>query len=227
MKNSPQIFIGFIFISLGLTLLLNQLGILSMFGLGMDEIFRSAFILFLMYIGITLLLKDKIVGATIFLTLGIAFLIQLVFNENIFFIFWPMILIIVGVSMLGSKKSPSKFANAISGITDEDNINENVTLWESNKKFTSQNFKGGNISCVLGGVDIDLSEIKLTENITIDINCVLGGVKIQFPKNCIIKSSGYPVMGGWDNKYMQQSEGDSHTINVTGNVILGGVELVN
>jgi predicted membrane protein len=51
-----------------------------------------------------------------------------------------------------------------------------------NEKVSTQNFKGGEVNCVFGSAEIDLTQAQLAEGVnTLDISAVFGGVTLYIP----------------------------------------------
>jgi predicted membrane protein len=62
------------------------------------------------------------------------------------------------------------------------NVDYTVVFTSRHQKFDHKEFSGGEITCVFGGVDFDLSEAQLTEGEhRLEINCVFGGVMLYLP----------------------------------------------
>ena len=79
---------------------------------------------------------------------GVSFLISQFTNISIFAIFWPLIIIAIGVSIL---LKPSKDNWSKSETFKDDSINQSLMMWGADWKVTSKNFKGGKIDVLLGG----------------------------------------------------------------------------
>ena len=70
---------------------------------------------------------------------------------------WPLVLIIIGISiMLRRRGSISRR----SGEMDDDFLDDISIFGGSEKSFTSQNFKGGKVTAIFGGSQIDFSSAK-------------------------------------------------------------------
>ncbi len=63
-----------------------------------------------------------------------------------------------------------------------------------------KDFKGAKITAVLGGIDLDLSDVSVSQDVTVYVTCVLGGADIRAPKNCRIVMRSQNFLGGSDNK---------------------------
>lgn len=63
-----------------------------------------------------------------------------------------------------------------------DYIRHNSVCGGSNEKINSQNFKGGEVNCIFGSAEIDLTNAQLAEGINIlEVSAVFGGVTLFIP----------------------------------------------
>lgn len=99
----------------------------------------------------------------------------------------------------------------------------------SSKFFISEAFKGGNITSIFGGNEINLSGCKLAagENI-IDVVAIFGGTTIIIPKEWNVIVDVFPIFGGFGTKGkrdpMMVVEKD-RVLRIKGIVIFGGGEI--
>src|SRR5206468_9406343 len=68
------------------------------------------------------------------------------------------------------------------------------------KVILSKNFKGGDITCFMGGAEIDLSQADIQGKIVIDTTAVFGGIKLIIPPNWDLKIEITAVFGGVEDK---------------------------
>jgi len=68
-------------------------------------------------------------------------------------------------------------------------------------KNTTGNLLGAHCLAILGGLEVDLSEAQINDEITISVTAILGGVDIYLPENVRVEcSDGASLLGGIDNK---------------------------
>ena len=95
---------------------------------------------------------------------------------------------------------------------------------ESNNQ--SQEFKGGKLSTILGGIELDLRGAKLYNNeVHIEVNAFLGGIEIHVPSDWRVEVSGTPMLGGMSNNTRLNSDPEAPILRVRYLAILGGVEI--
>jgi predicted membrane protein len=95
------------------------------------------------------------------------------------------------------------------------------------KVIVSKNFKGGDITCFMGGAEIDLTRSDIKNKVVMDITAVFGGVKIIIPPNWDLKIEITAVFGGVDDKRpvnLVKADPDKLLI-LDGAVVFGGIEI--
>lgn len=96
----------------------------------------------------------------------------------------------------------------------------------SNQIIYSKNLKGGEITAVFGGGDINLTQSDFEGQVVLDVTAIFGGVKIVVPPTWQIKSEVTAVFGGVDDKRTIYSAGEqaNKLVIIRGTVLFGGVE---
>ena len=101
----------------------------------------------------------------------------------------------------------------------------------SKRVVTSQDFQGGEVVAVFGGVELDLRQAGMTgDSAVVEINAIFGGVEIKIPRNWSAVVEGVGIFGGYaDNSYQPdpaQGPGVKQLI-VRGVAAFGGVDVKN
>jgi predicted membrane protein len=117
-----------------------------------------------------------------------------------FDLIWPLVLIGFGVTVLLRAIERKKCVTGAPGISNPD-----VSLWSVfsgvKRKIDSQDFKGGDIVAVFGGVNIDLRNAAIAgERAVIDLNLLFGGVDIRVPENWNVVMKGVAIFGAFEDK---------------------------
>lgn len=147
-------------------------------------------------------------------------------------LFWPVMLIGVGILVLLngsiSWSDDAKFRFKKSDINDIDKINDQHIFSGGEFHITSENFKGGSISAIMGGGNYNLRNAKLSPGIQIiDVSIVFGGIELQVPSDWDVKVEVTSIFGGFNNKnfsYSSTSELKGKLI-IRGLAIFGGGEI--
>jgi predicted membrane protein len=99
------------------------------------------------------------------------------------------------------------------------------------RRVVTQDFRGGTINAIFGGVELDLSHAVMQQpQAEIEINAIFGGVELRVPENWQVISSGQAIFGGYDDKTGsadQPEPGDpaKKILLLTGSVVFGGVDI--
>ena len=107
-------------------------------------------------------------------------------------------------------------------------IERNYVFGGGKEKIDAPDFKGGEINCVFGGLDLDLSDAQLAEGIhTLEINTVFGGVNIYVPTHWRVEIRQTRVFGSFEDRrnkpYFDVEENKTLVIIIS--AIFGGGEI--
>ena len=147
--------------------------------------------------------------------------------------FWPLMLIALGLFVFwGSlewKKKPRLSPREGDPRT---TLNEAVVFGGLERRMTSQDFQGGDVTAIFGGVELDLTEANIQANeATLAITAIFGGVELRIPPSWQIAFRGAPIFGGIEDKTRTARVDDPNsslkTLVITGAVIFGGLEIKN
>lgn len=218
---------GGMLILLGIALVLKNLNILPW---RLDNIIFSWQMLLIalgaiLYVG----KKEKTIGF-ILIAIGGGFLIPEIFQLSYRMerFFWPVILIIVGIVILRKRHDYSNL-NKIQGDQHSNYLNEMNILGGGERIITSQNFKGGKVTCVFGGCEINLANAKLSEGTNyLDIFTMFGGCVLIVPSDWDVKVEITSILGGFGDKrinpvtYLVEPRKE---LVIRGTALLGGGEI--
>lgn len=218
---------GIILVLLGIGFLLDQFNIISF-----NNIINIYWPIILIAIGLVGLLKEKsskMVNAIVVI-LGVLFQARNlgIIDINIFKLFWPVILIVTGINIIFSKNKGfhNAFDRSHDNISLEDQIDEFIVMGGVEINVGSQEFKGGKITTIIGGVELDLRDAKLYNNkATINIQTIMGGVEIYVPETWKIEHRGTPILGGFSSKKRYKTDKDAPVLNIEYTLVMGGVEV--
>ena len=144
---------------------------------------------------------------------------------SLFKFFFSIAIILFGISILTGRRWGNRSSVPVIDINHEDFLNEVVVFGPLFKMVKSENFKGGKVTMVFSGGELDLSQVKTTaKEIDLNIVTVFSGVKIIVPKNWKVITQGTAIVGGYNNK--TASTDSVVTLNLKGAAVFGGVEVV-
>jgi len=109
----------------------------------------------------------------------------------------------------------------------EDFIDSTSIFGGVKKNIISKNFKGGDITNIMGGSEIDLTQADIHGTVRIDLTQVFGGTKLIVPSNWQVKAQMAAIFGGVEDKRsIQNTALDPNKILVLdGTSIFGGIEI--
>jgi predicted membrane protein len=83
-------------------------------------------------------------------------------------------------------------ARASTGAT----VEESILFGNANARVVSTMFRGGKISCIFGGADVDLAGATLAPGThTLKVDCVFGGVPVRIPAGMAVTVAADGVLG--------------------------------
>ena len=220
-----KVIVGSFLILLGLGFFLEQTPLASI-GLSMGTVWS----IFWIVIGVVLLQKRKIFIGLLFTAWGILSFVGGFVHIDMGAWIFPLIVIAFGIRILFKSDSGISEGDVIGtaskGTTNQDYINESVVFGSLEKKYTSQEFKGGKIDCVFSGIKVDLRGIKLSKDAVLEVNAVFGGGEILVSDDIRVEANGTGVFGGWTNQF-GTSNTSKPTLKIKGTAVFGGVEVKN
>lgn len=231
--HSPAagIVFGAIVVLVGLSLLLNNLGIVDF-----RDIWRYWPVLLIVY-GVSRVFACKAVTSLIWGgAVALIGLLLLLDNLDIilfrFDYIWPLIVIAFGLSLLARAIDRKRFVAAASPPTSSDSVLNIVAVFGgSNRVVDNPDFRGGDIVSVFGGVRLDLRRAAITlDRVVLDVSAVFGGVEIRVPENWSVSTKGVGIFGGFDDKTLHPKPDANAKVPelvITGATVFGGMSVSN
>jgi Cell wall-active antibiotics response 4TMS YvqF len=241
--------IGVLFLIIGGVFMLRYLG------LGIPTWVFSWKII-LISIGLFIGLKDGFRGPTWIILVGIGsiFLLDNIFPDlDLNRLILPVIFIGIGLSLVfrpkrfintdqqgfGTGVSNKEYTSseriqtsANEGIIVQDKGTDNVlnivSIFANIRKIIlTKNFRGGEIVCIFGGAEINLSNADIQQSVYIETVNVFGGTKLYIPNNWEIKSEVVAIFGGVEDKrrFPSITVVPDRTLILKGFCMFGGLEI--
>ena len=145
-----------------------------------------------------------------------------VINISVWKIFWPVVLIAVGLMVVFSIGSGNR--KKYEKSTRDSSDNEKIAIFYGEESRVKGDYTGGSATAIFGGVDLDLRQAKIKDGAVIDIFTFCGGVSINLPDDVIVKNEVRGVLGGSEDKTVSKSSAKK-TIILRGECVLGGLEV--
>lgn len=214
-----QAVLGFFVVAVGVAALLGQLGVVDV---SLGEIFSTWWPLVIILIGLVALfaVPRAWVGPVFVIAVGVFFQLDSLglIQVEVWNVLWPIAIILVGLTLLTRLGSRGD---------DDETINSAVIWWGSEQRTRSQNFRGGSLSAIMGGIVLDLRQAGLPDRADISVFVLWGGVDIKVPPTWRVRVSGVPLLGGWDDKTQPPADPHAPELNVHVTSIMGGAEIKN
>jgi len=141
---------------------------------------------------------------------------------------WPLLLIGLGGLVLyraatgrRARSLSLKDEPASDGVVDITAILSGVE-----RRVTTQAFRGGEVTAIMGGCELDMRGASIEGEAVLDVFAVFGGISIKVPPDWTVVLHGTPILGGFDEK-TAAAPNDTKRLIVRGYVILGGLEVRN
>lgn len=192
----------------------------------------------------------------ILMAVGGFFMLQDVYPDNHFHRFiWPCVLILVGLLVMLRPRNhwheewqeewrknrlrwhyrhqnqvgtTQAFSSQKQGYSSEDFIDSTSIFGGVHRKVVSKNFRGGDITTLMGGTELDFTQADFTGTIRLDITTIMGGCKIIVPAGWEVRSHVTAVFAGFEDKRQQPLVvNPDKVLIIEGASIFGGIELKN
>ncbi|NCT95062.1 MAG: cell wall-active antibiotics response protein [Chitinophagaceae bacterium] len=228
---------GIVLVLVGAAILLKRMG----FGLP-DWLFDWPMILIL--VGIISGFRSQFKGLSwlIFLALGCFFMSDSIFeNMEARRYIWPISIIGIGLIFLSRPRRrnmqnpkncwPSDNASLVveeGDVSAEDYINSTTVFGGAKKIITSKNFKGGEITCFMGGSEVNLSQADINGHVYLEVTMVFGGTKLVIPPHWEVRSESVAVFAGIEDKRALQPGSifdPNKILIIRGTSVFGGIEI--
>lgn len=219
--------VGLIFLVIGVALILKNLHFLPYrFG---HYFFQWENILIVIG-GILLITKQNDKVGAILLGLGIFFSLDHWFNIYVgIWDLWPVVFVIAGVYIIRRNQKREDF-DPRQGTYDRDVIDDTAIFGGADRVYTTNNFKGGTLTAIFGGSNIDLTTCELAEgDSVVDVFYMFGGSKIRVPQDWDVHLNVTGIFGGMSDKrtLVDPNKNPTKTLYIKGLAIFGGAELTN
>jgi predicted membrane protein len=239
-RPSTVNFFGLLLIVLGVLWVLNNTGML-------DFQIRVWWPLILIVIGLLHLYhRHRIFDFFGYLMVGLGVIFLLSSNNIIdrheIWKYWPILLVILGISIVFNQRKgfTSKYIGkfdiksslgrhgGVSDVSSDDRLEEATIFGSITKRVITKDFKGGSVSVLFGGAEIDLRSAQLAEEgAVLDISAIFGGVELRIPDSWVVQTHPSAILGGIDAKYSNTQNNTGKRLVIKASTIFGGIEISN
>jgi hypothetical protein len=141
---------------------------------------------------------------------------------------WPLVMIALGGLVLYRSLGPGRVArtSGVAGAGADNVVDIVAVLGGFERRVSVPDFRGGEITAVMGGCALDLREASIVKEAVINVFTIWGGINIKVPPDWTVVLNGTPLMGGFSEKTVTPPDGSKRLV-ITGYAIMGGVEVRN
>jgi len=169
----------------------------------------------------------KVLGIILVSVGGLMLLDRFDIIDFSFWDLWPVFIILFGFSLLRGGRG--RFRWGAQADADMDSfVNGVAILGGFSRKNSSPDFRGGELTAVMGGCELDLRRAVIKgDDASVEIFAFWGGVVIRVPEDWAVAVKVVPIMGGVEDTSVPPKAGTSKRLNITGYAIMGGAEIKN
>jgi predicted membrane protein len=119
-------------------------------------------------------------------------------------------------------------SNGSAGVSSDAIISALAILGAVERRNNSQDFRGGSITAIMGGCEIDLRGASITSpnDPVLEVFALWGGVELRVPPDWTVVSRVDPILGGYEDSTLPPKEGSKRIV-LRGTAIMGGIEVTN
>ena len=140
--------------------------------------------------------------------------------------FWPVLLIMIGVSLVMGGLSRARDGGRAADSASTLNA---FAFWSGiDRKVAATDFQGGDVTAIMGGHEIDLRPARMArESAVIDLFVMMGGVDMRVPEDWTVTCEAVPIMGGVEDRTRPPAGDVKGRLILRGFIMMGGVEVKN
>ncbi len=190
-KISGRYLMGILIIVIGMIALINNIGLVN---ISFSYLVSLLWPLLLGIAGINFIVNRRdipgIVTGSLLIALGVVFLgynagFWHINMQNFWQGFWPVVIILIGVSLLGKNKFNSSGHLAIMGAVEKNNAG-----WE---------LESAEYVALMGGIELDIRQATFSDReINLGLSVIMGGITVIVPEDVAVTCEGTAVLGGID-----------------------------
>lgn len=224
----PRTLLGLATIALGVLLTLDNLGLLD-FGAVLGH-----WPVLLLVLGISRLRRSP-GGGGLLILVGALFLARRYLDVGLAEL-WPVLLLFFGASLVwrsfGGGGRRRRRTTETEETVGSDQVDLFIVLGSRRHQVTADDFRGGTLTALAGGCELDLREAHLADGgAKLEVLALWGGIQVRVPEDWNVSLQVTPVMGGADDSRPRNDlpladarSGDAHLV-VQGLVVMGGIEV--
>lgn len=227
--STTRLWLGICIIIFGLLAALDNLGLLT------HGFFLQLWPLALVVLGLVKLSrKEQQQGLSgyVFILAGLFLLVANFGSASLVDAIWPLFIVALGVfvvtkALRSNRSVPPELAR------DEGFLSGTAIFGGTKRRPTESAFKGGEMTAIFGGFELDLRQAVLTQGqVRVDIFVLFGGGEIRVPQGWAVDIKATTIAGAQEDKTLHfPGEGAAQesrpTLILTGLALFGGLTVTN
>ncbi|MBF0686167.1 MAG: hypothetical protein IR158_00160 [Cellulomonas sp.] len=217
-RSYGQVLVGVLVVLAGVVLLLERTGVVE---IDLGTVLATLWPLLVVLVGVTslLLVPRAWFGPAVITAAGVVLLLDRldVLDVSVWDYLWPIAVILIGLGITFGAAARTERENHITAI---------AFWWGTERRTRTQQFRSASLTAIMGGIELDLREADIEGSARIDVFTFWGGVDIKVPRTWEVRTTGLPLLGGWENK-TELPVGGGPVLDVRIVAIMAGAEVRN
>jgi hypothetical protein len=214
--NWGRLFLGAVVIAVGATLLLDRAGVFD----AATVIGDWWPVLVIIAGGLTFVSNRRHWPVALVLGLvGVTMLLTTLGAVDLGDVVLPLVIILVGIFILLGRGLGSS-------VDAGDRVSSFNVFSGTEAASHSDNFTGGTMSVLFGGIELDLRNATPAQGAVLDVFAAFGGVEVRVPTGWQVYIKGLPIFGGFENVTTKDAVSSSAPrLDINATVLFGGLEV--
>ena len=225
-SRGSGIVLGVGVILVGVVLLLDQMP--GLHGSPLLDFLKHLWPLILVGMGVARVRgRNRPAHGWILITVGFILLANTLGHGHLAALAWPCILLVAGIAII-LRTLNRQSAAPTPAVDGKDFLRGTAILSGFKQKIHSLGFRGGELTAIFGGLDLDLREVVMAgESARVDVFLLFGGGEIRVPEDWEVSIEGTAIAGGVSDKGSPDLPGSSGRprLILTGLILFGGLEI--
>lgn len=170
--------------------------------------------------------SGRVVGAALIAVGGLLTLRHLGWLDFRWRDFWPLLLIGGGLLVMFRGRLGWVPGDSPVEVLTQDHVQMTAIMSGHQTRLNTQQFSGGEVTVVMGGVELDLRQASIEGQATLKVFVLMGGLVLKLPLDWSVTIQGSPLLAGIEDRTVPPLMSSKRLV-IQGEVMLGGIELRN
>jgi hypothetical protein len=140
--------------------------------------------------------------------------------------YWPLLLVVLGLSIV--RQTLRRTTETNRSVDSRSDLHIVAILGGNAGASGSHAFRGGELTAILGGVDLDLRDARMQNGrAVLDVFTMWGGLELKVPEGWVIENQMVVALGGYEDRTRPVGAPDAPRLVLRGTTVMGGVEVRN